>query len=364
MALIVLALATLLAFANGANDNSKGVATLVGHGASGPLVALAWAATTTALGALAGALAGGGLLSAFRAGFVDGGDPLSTSFFAATLAGAGAWVLVATRSGLPVSTTHAILGGLVGAGLLEVGGARIAWSALAGKAAAPLLLSPLAALALVLLVARPLAALARRAERRCVCAVESCEPAGPGDAVLVRGRLTLVTGEVAACALHAPVAAASGRDAATLLHWGTSGLVGFARGWNDTPKIAALALVALPVGAGSAGAFVLVAGAMALGGLLSGRRVLATLAEKITPLRLGESLAASGVSALLVALASWRGLPVSTTHVTTGGIVGAGIARSAQEVRWGVVRDIALSWIVTLPAAALVAAAVRLLLPS
>ena len=389
MAILVLALAALLAFANGANDNSKGVATLVGHGAASPRIALVWAAATTALGALAVApgareelaasrftapreklhevqsplcpsgdvliLASDGLLRAFRAGFVGGEAELSIRFFAAALTGAVAWVLFATRAGLPVSTTHAILGGLVGAGLHEVGATQISWGVLAQKAALPLLASPLVALALVLAAARPLAALARRTERRCLCAIESLDPVLVGEAAVARRRLAVVAGETAACAVHAPSASVTGRGVARTLHWGTSGLVGFARGWNDTPKIAALALVALPAGTAPFGAFVLVAAAMALGGLVAGRRVLVTLSERITALPLGESLAASGVSSLLVALASWRGLPVSTTHVTTGGIVGAGIARSAREVHWPVVRDVALSWILTLPAAALVA---------
>jgi len=361
MVLLVLALTAVLAFANGANDNGKGVATLVGYGAARPRRALLWATATTAVGALAGALAGGGLLAAFRAGFIGGGKPLPLSFFAAVLFGACAWVLFATRSGLPVSTTHAILGGLVGAGLIEVGAARIGWSTLAAAVVAPLLLSPLVALALVAALGRPIAALARRSERRCVCAVESLVPEGSGGVAIAGPRLALIAGDSSTCAVHSPLAAASGRDVTEALHWGTSGLVGFARGWNDAPKIAALALVALPAGGGSRGAFALVAVAMALGGILAGRRVLATLAEKITPLPLGESLAASGVSSVLVALASWRGLPVSTTHVATGGILGAGLARSANEVRWNVVRDIAFSWFLTLPAAALVAAAVRLL---
>ncbi|MFN7943085.1 MAG: inorganic phosphate transporter [Thermoanaerobaculia bacterium] len=355
MAILVLALAALLAFANGANDNGKGVATLVGHGAASPRLALGWAAITTALGALVGILASDGLVRAFRAGFVGDGAELPPRFFAAALAGAVAWVLFATRSGLPVSTTHAILGGLVGAGLYEVGAAQIGWAVLAQKAALPLLASPLVALALVFAAAQPLAALARRTESRCLCAVETLEPLGAGEVTVARSRLAIVTGDAAGCAVHSPTASMTGRGVAQTLHWGTSGLVGFARGWNDTPKIAALALVVLPAGSGTFGAFVLVAAAMALGGLFAGRRVLTTLSERITAMPLGESLAASGVSSILVGLASWQGLSVSTTHVTTGGIVGAGIARSAQEVRWPVVRDVALSWIVTLPAAAVVA---------
>ena len=362
MEVVVLALAALLAFANGANDNSKGVATLVGYGAAAPSTALAWAAVTTATGAAIGALIGGRLVKAFRAGFIDGGEALSPEFFAAVLAGAFAWVLFATFTGLPVSTTHSILGGLVGAGLVEVGMTQIGWTALAQKSLIPLLTSPLVALVLVFLTGRPLARLVARIEPRCICAVEAtAELSTDGTAVAI-SRIALVTGETKDCSVNSPSAAFSGRAAINTLHWGTSGMVGLARGWNDTPKIAALAMIAMPAGSNSVGAFVLVAVAMALGGLLAGRRVLSTLAEKITPLPLGESLASSGVSALLVAIASWRGLPVSTTHVTTGGIIGAGVARAAHEVHWPVVRQVALSWVVTLPAAAAVAAGARLIL--
>jgi len=362
MEILVLAFAALLAFANGANDNSKGVATLVGYGAASPRTALAWAAVSTAMGAAIGAVIGGRLVKVFRAGFVGGGEALSPEFFAAVLVGAFAWVLFATRTGLPVSTTHSILGGLVGAGIVEVGVTQIGWAALAQKSLLPLLTSPLVAMALVFLAGRPLAALVARIEPRCICAVQTTEALTLGEAAVASPRIALITGETETCAVHSPSASVSGRTVVNTLHWGTSGMVGLARGWNDTPKIAALAMIAMPSGTSSVGAFVLVAVAMALGGLLAGRRVLTTLAEKITPLPLGESLASSGVSAVLVALASWQGLPVSTTHVTTGGIVGAGVARSAGEVRWPVVRHVAASWVVTLPAAALVAAVARLIL--
>jgi PiT family inorganic phosphate transporter len=271
-------------------------------------------------------------------------------------------VLFATRTGLPVSTTHSILGGLLGAGLVEVGITQIGWATLAQKSVLPLLTSPLVAMVLVFLAGRPLAALVARIEPRCICAVQTTEISTSGEAAVASPRIALVTGKTETCAVHSPSASVSGRGLANAAHWGTSGLVGLARGWNDTPKIAALAMIAMPASASTFGAFVLIAVAMALGGLLAGRRVLATLAEKITPLPLGESLASSGVSAVLVALASWQGLPVSTTHVTTGGIVGAGVARSAREVHWPVVRHVALSWVVTLPAAALVAAGARMLL--
>ena len=363
MEAFILALASLLAFANGANDNGKGVATLVGSGAASPRTALGWAAVSTALGAGVGALAGGGLVATFRAGFVNGGQTLSQEYFIAVLIGACSWVLFATRTGLPVSTTHAILGGLVGAGLAEVGISQVSWAILGQKFVLPLLTSPLLALALVFFVGRGLAAFMARAEKHCVCAIQSPELDAVGNhTAAASSRVDLVAAEIEACAVHSPAASVTASSVANAVHWGTSGLVGLARGWNDTPKIAALALVALPPAADTSLAFVLVAAAMALGGILAGRRVLTTLAKKITPLPLGESLASSAVSSVLVALASWRSLPVSTTHITTGGIVGAGVARSAGGIHWPVVHHIAASWVVTLPAAALVAAVTRLLL--
>lgn len=357
---LVLPLAAALAFANGANDNAKGVATLVGYGAASPRAALLWAAATTALGAGVGLLAGSGLVAVFRTAFVQMDGGLSPTFVAAALAGALAWVLLATGTGLPVSTTHALAGGLLGSGIVEVGVEGIGWAALGERVVLPLAASPVAALAFVCLASAPAKALARRLEARCLCAVEQLEPgpAAPRGAALAGRRLAMVAGTEEACRVHSPVAAASGRSLLAGLHWTTSGLVGFARGWNDAPKIAALALPAGVTG----GVFALILAAMAGGGLLAGRPVLRTLAHRITALPLAESLAASSVASVLVGLASWHGLPVSTTHVTTGGIVGAGLARSAHAVAWRVVGEIGLAWVVTIPVAALVAALMRGLL--
>jgi PiT family inorganic phosphate transporter len=110
-------------------------------------------------------------------------------------------------------------------------------------------------------------------------------------------------------------------------------------------------------------AFLIVTVAMAIGGLVSGRRVLNTLAKKLTVLPLPESLTASMTTASLVCMASWQSLPVSTTHVSTGAIVGAGLNNNPRGVKWKKVGEIGLSWIVTLPAAALLAAAAKWLLP-
>lgn len=152
---------------------------------------------------------------------------------------------------------------------------------------------------------------------------------------------------------------------ANTIHWFSSGMVGFARGWNDAPKIAALGIVGLSAVAPAHGrllAFLLVTVAMAAGGLLAGAKVLGTLAKKVTPLPLAESLTASLATATFVSLASWIGLPVSTTHVSTGAIIGAGLRNDPRAVRWAKVGEIVVSWIVTLPVAGLLGAGAMFLL--
>ena len=361
MLIALLILVALLAFANGANDNCKGVATLVGFGAAKPRQALAWAAVTTAIGAGVSFWLAGGLIKSFSTGLFARGTPLDGWFFVAVLAGAFGWVIIATLTGMPVSTTHAITGGLVGSGLVAFSTGQIRWGDLGSRFALPLALGPVSALVLVYLVSWPVMLVVRRLSGRCVCVVERpvVEP-GPAGAAVARGQLSVVVGSVEHCAVEAPVAAASANSAAAGVHWASSRLVGFARGWNDAPKIAALGigtLTAAGVAHPMAWAFGVVTVAMAIGGLVAGRKVLETLSKKVTPLPLAESLTASLATAALVSAAWWFALPVSTTHVATGGIVGAGLRNDPSAVRWGKVGEIVLSWLVTLPVAGLLAAA-------
>jgi PiT family inorganic phosphate transporter len=138
------------------------------------------------------------------------------------------------------------------------------------------------------------------------------------------------------------------------LHWFSGAAISFARGLNDTPKITAVLLVAV------AGAirldYLLVALAMAVGGLLGAARVARTMSKKITPMATPEAVSANLVAAALVMLASPLALPVSTTHVTSGGIFGIGLLRR-KEADWSRVRDIILSWVATLPVGAVLAVA-------
>lgn len=368
MVIAILLLVAVLAFANGANDNGKGVATLVGLGAATRGQALGWATLTTALGAAVSFFLAGGLVKSFSTGLFTSGSELDAPFFAAVLLGAVGWIALATVTGLPVSTTHAITGGLVGAGLVSLASDQLRWAELGAKFALPLALSPLLSLTIVYLVSWPVAALVARYRGRCVCVVEgtadrlsdACGAAASIATTLPAAQVVADREEV--CAPQAPVMAISIRSAANTVHWASSGLVGFARGWNDAPKIAALAiatLVAAQIPYAMALAFVVVTVAMALGGLVAGGKVLETLAKKVTPLPLAESLTASIVTASLVSAASWISLPVSTTHVSTGAIIGAGVRHNPSEVRWGKVGEIVLAWLITLPTAALISAAAR-----
>jgi len=136
------------------------------------------------------------------------------------------------------------------------------------------------------------------------------------------------------------------------VHWLSGAGISFARGLNDTPKITAVLLVA----AASAVRldYTLVAVAMAVGGALGAARVARTMSKKITPMAVPEAVGANLVAAALVTLASRFALPVSTTHVTSGGLFGIGLLRR-READWKQVRDIALSWVATLPIGAVLA---------
>jgi PiT family inorganic phosphate transporter len=142
-------LAGLLAWANGSNDVSKGIATLVGSGVTSFRTAVIWGTVWTVAGGLVAAFAAQGLVATFSGtGFLA--TPASGAvFLTAVAAGAVAWVLFASRTGLPVSTTHAIAGALAGAGIVSQGASALHWAFLVKRVALPLALSPLVSVGLI-----------------------------------------------------------------------------------------------------------------------------------------------------------------------------------------------------------------------
>lgn len=171
----------------------------------------------------------------------------------------------------------------------------------------------------------------------------------------------MVHGETARCAGYAgTVAGVGAQRALDACHLMTAGAVSFARGVNDTPKIAALLLLVGPLG-GAAGPSLSVVGlAMAAGGLLAARRVATTMSHGITSMNDGQAFTANLTTALLVLLASRFGLPVSTTHVSVGALFGIGAVTGTA--RWRTIAAIVLSWLVVLPLAAALAAGLWLAL--
>jgi PiT family inorganic phosphate transporter len=352
MSIVLIALITvMLAAANGANDNIKGAATLMGSGVIGYRAAIALATSATALGGIASIFLLNGLLAAFRGkGIVPADLTASLPFLDAVGLGAALTVGLATRLGLPVSTTHALLGGLLGAGL-AADPLQVSYASALKAMLLPLLVSPLIAILLAVAIV-PWLRRSRRAAA-CVCVEEPALLADGGTLAFAQSAITLGSPSQPACqpaqgrAVNI-VAAALWLDRAHLL---SAAAVSFARGLNDTPKIAALIVAAGALGTGNATLLVVVA--MALGGLLASRRVAETLAFKVTRMDASDGLGANLVTAFLVIVASRFGMPVSTTHVSTGALFGIALGNKGGHAQ--VIRNIVLAWMVTLPLACILA---------
>jgi PiT family inorganic phosphate transporter len=341
---MLLTLTLILAFANGANDVSKGIATLVGSGVSSYRAAVMWGSFCTVIGALTATLMSRGLVEMFSGRGILVHPSASPHFVLAVACGAIGWLLIATRTGLPVSTTHSLAGALVGA----AGWSGVQWSAIAAKIALPLAVSPVIALLLLLIVLPLLRPLTSRLDRFCVC-IEQSTPVTP-DGFVMREAMPSVT---VASSCSTPVARVGAIDA---MHWISAGATSFFRALNDTPKIVALGIAAMALSGASL--YALVALAMGAGSLIAGLRVTRTLAEKIVPITPANGFAANVVTSLLVGLASRFALPVSTTHVSSGAIVGIGISEGGRGLRWKTIGEMLLAWVVTLPVSALIAAGV------
>ncbi|MBI4695670.1 MAG: inorganic phosphate transporter [Gammaproteobacteria bacterium] len=348
IASLIFSVTLMLAFANGANDNFKGFATAWGAETLSYERALVLATIATLAGGLAAMAISTGLVEQFSGkGLVPNAVAGTPAFLAAVALAAGATVLVASRLGLPVSTTHALIGGLVGGGLAEVGAVDTA--KLWGAFLMPMLLSPLIAG----LLSFGLARLMRRSDagHDCVCVTLPAEVPVFADGTLAHRQLMpqLIVASATTCApLSTPFKGSliRGRDR---LHVLSAATVCFARGINDAPKMAALLFASGAVGLH--GAVAGIAAAMATGGLLFARRVAHTMSHRISRIDQTSGLAANLATALMVLFASRLGLPVSTTHVAVGAIAGAG----RQSLDMSALRTIVLAWFATLPFAAALA---------
>jgi PiT family inorganic phosphate transporter len=363
LALLLLA-AAFLAFSNGANDNFKGVATLYGSGTAGYNTSIAWATATTFAGSVTSFFLAHALLKKFSGkGLVPDTIAGSEYFLLAVAVGAGITVILATRLGFPVSTTHAIIGSMVGSGLVATAFGGVSFGALSKTFVTPLLLSPVLAVvvgAILYTLFHSLRWLLRIPKEWCVCVgAESrvvAMPSGPMLAMrtMPMPTLTLAEGESVASCSERYAGTIAGVDAQRMVdagHFLSAGVVSFARGLNDTPKIAGLLLLVKWLTPATDVAIVGIT--MAIGGLLGARRVAETMSHKITDMNPGQGFTSNLTTGILVILASTFGLPVSMTHVTVGSLFGIGLTTGRANLK--TVTGIVLSWIITLPCAALLA---------
>ena len=364
MAILALLLAAVIfvAYTNGANDNFKGVATLYGSRTAGYRQALAWATVTTLAGSVCSAFLAHGLVKAFSGkGLVPDEVCASPEFLASVALGAALTVLLATLIGFPISTTHALIGGLLGAGLVAAR-TGVEFSVLGQSFFLPLLVSPLLAVLLggcSYVVFRWGGQRLGVTRELCVCVGEtqqctSTPKPASAMAMVADPALEVAVGmnEVCSEKYRGRVLGLRASTSLNALHYLSAGAVSFARGLNDTPKIVGLLVIftAIPV----QGSLWIVAMAMAVGGILNARKVAATMSERITTMTHGQGFTANLVTAGLVIVASRFGVPVSTTHVSCGSLFGMGLVTRQANTR--VIRQILLSWVLTLPIAASLAA--------
>lgn len=365
-----------LAYANGANDNFKGVATLYGSRTASYKIALTWATTTTFAGSVAAVFLAQGLVATFSGrGLIPDETLALKSFALAVMVGSALTVMLATKLGFPVSTTHALTGALVGAGWLASNG-QVNMEKLGASFFGPLLASPVLAI-IATLVIYPLFRMARAkigvSREVCVCVgtrVVAQYPQGTSPTIAIAqfqsSAPSVSVGTMPICRerYSGQMVGMGVGKTVDYLHFLSAGVVSFARGLNDTPKIAALLLTGavLPPTL----IFIAVALVMAVGGWLNARKVAETMSNGVTIMNPGQGLVANLITGLIVIFASKFGVPVSTTHVSCGAIFGIGVV--TKQGNWRTIASILVAWVTTLPIAAVISVGsflmLRELLPS
>jgi inorganic phosphate transporter, PiT family len=313
----LIAAAVLFDFLNGLHDAANSIATVVSTRVLWPVRAVAWAAFFNFIAFLVFGLH---VAQTIGTGIVTASVVEPRVIFAA-LMGAITWNVVTWRVGIPSSSSHALIGGLVGAGVAKAGAGVIVWSGLA-KTGAAILLSPLLGFLLALL---------------------------------------LVLGVSWACVRSTPFAVDT---RFRTLQLASAALYSLGHGGNDAQKTMGIIAVLL-YSQGLLGpdfyvpfwVVMICQAAMALGTLFGGWRIVRTMGSRITRLAPVQGFCAETGGAITLFLATGFGVPVSTTHTITGAIIGVGAARRVSAVRWNVAGSIVVAWVVTLPASASMAAA-------
>ena len=350
--------ACFLAYSNGANDNFKGVATLFGSGTTNYKKAINWATVTTLSGSIAAIFLANELVKNFSGKGLVPDELISLPVFAISIAfGAALTVFIATKIGMPISTTHSLVGGLFGAGVMAVG-SQFNFEKLGGTFLMPLIVSPLMAAILSLI-----AYLTFRFFRKQLGVTKKTQlnihkkqeieiaALNMDNAATIKTKTTLeATINNKTETYEGEILGLSSQKVLDALHFLSAGVVSFARGLNDTPKIVGLLLIINVIDI--KWSMIIIALIMAVGGLINAKKVGITMSKKITPMNSGQGFTANIITGLLVTTASIHGLPVSTTHVSVGSIFGIGTATKKADYK--MIGKILLSWLLTLPIAAII----------
>ena len=319
VSLIVVALA--FDFLNGLHDAANSIATVVGTRLLRPLPAVAFAAFFN-FAAYFLALQWPQLhkvADTIGKGLIDK-DLVTPAVVFGALVGAMFWNVVTWLKGIPSSSSHALVGGLVGAGVAHAGIAGIQWNGL-NKTLIAIVLSPTLGLILTMGIMLMTSWIGLRASAR------GAERSFRGLHLVSAGAYSLG---------HGLNDAQKTMGIITVLLYST----GYLHGDFAVPHWVALSCYV----------------AIGLGTLTGGWRIIETMGTRITKLNQHQGFSASTGGSIMLFAASYLGIPVSTTHTITGCVIGAGSARRASAVRWGIARNVMIAWIITIPASAIVAA--------
>ncbi len=311
----VVALAVAFDYINGFHDTANAIATSVATRALRPQYALLMATVFN----FAGAFAGTAVANTIGKGLVD--EHTTTQVIvAAALLGAITWNLVTWLLGLPSSSSHALIGGLLGSTAIAAGTGSFKMDGIVNKVLVPLVSSPLVGFSVALVLMVALTWIFRGSDRK---------PLGR-----IFKRLQVFS----------------------------AGYMAFAHGSNDAQKtmgIITLALFAagvIPNTDVPAWVIVMAATAISLGTAVGGWRIMNTMGNRVVELEPIHGFAAEATAATVLLVTARLGMPVSTTHVISSAIMGVGSARGIRGVKWGVARRILIAWVLTIPAAATVGA--------
>ncbi|MGK0296968.1 MAG: PiT family inorganic phosphate transporter [Gammaproteobacteria bacterium] len=336
-----------LSFANGANDVSKAIATLAGSGLSSVRTAIAWGTLWTVIGAMSGIFWGGALIKNISESiYIQKHEFILASALAVAIAPI-LWVSLATWRKWAVSTTHAVVGGLLGTGLIAYGINGINWDTIFTKIALPLFVSPFIAIFLAFWLTPYLERIVKFTDRLRICLT----PMPKIALVNINNRDMHEINDCLICSCDSPQATMTHGFALSVnnMHWLTSGLLSFSRGLNDSPKLIAIVLPFLYIYDGVPIWFYIWGGiAMGLGSWFAGKNITEVLGFKLTKMNHEQGFSANLISTFLVIGASKFGLPVSTTHVSSSSIMGVGLVNN-QGLNMQTVISMLFAWLVTVP---------------